>query len=83
MEIGPADTAAGDLDAYLPGKRDRQSAFHTLQRLALDRSGLVHGPGVHWAILTTPWYREKLRWTSMFGKHKAGVDVLHRFARQD
>src|SRR5688500_13827582 len=52
VQIGAADAAAGDLDADLPGKRGRHSAFHLPQRFTLNRPRLVYGPGVHLAILT-------------------------------
>ena len=58
VQIGPADAAAGDLDAYLLGKRGRDSAFRVLQRSILDRPRLMDGPGVHIAILTSQRWRE-------------------------
>jgi hypothetical protein len=53
VQIGPADTAADDLDAHLPGKRGWRSTFHALQRFVIDRPCSMYGPGVHLAILTS------------------------------
>ena len=53
MQIGPADPAAGDLHTKLPAVRDRHVALQQLQRSTVNRSRLMHHPGVHHAILAS------------------------------
>jgi len=59
VQIGSADPAASDLYANLPAKRNWHPAFQPLERSAVDRSGLMHDPRVHLAILTSRRSRMK------------------------